>query len=92
MEIHLSEQRSDWRNKKRGGSHATKRAYFIGTEKPGKPQRYYIRSKIVSKYHLALETYREKLRLFKKIFIVMEICKDNGGYITKGEFVAILRE
>lgn len=69
----------------------TRKRYFLGNEKRHRPQTFYIRSNVVAKYRGAIETYRT-LRVFKQIFQVMKIVKENGGYITKGEFVSILRE
>ena len=69
----------------------TRKRYFLGNEKRGRPQTFYIRSHVVAKYRGAIETYRT-LRVFKQIFEIMKIVKENGGYVTKGEFVSILRE
>jgi hypothetical protein len=69
----------------------TRKRYFLGNEKRGRVQAFYMRTPTIAKYRGAIDAYRT-LRVFKQIFEVMKICKENGGYITKGEFIAILRQ
>ncbi len=69
----------------------TRKHYFLGNERHNRPQQFLMRSNVIAKYRGAIQQYRT-LRVFKQIFEVMNICRENGGYIAKGEFVAILRE
>lgn len=69
------------------------RRYFILTPRHMNPPPHYIRDKIVLKYRALLEGggYR-RVRIFKQIFKVMRVCSKDKEYITKGEFIAIMRE
>lgn len=69
----------------------TRKYYFLGNERHRRPQSFYIRPKIVAKYRGALAGYRT-LRVFKQIFEAMDMARENDEWLTKGEFVAILRE
>lgn len=70
---------------------APKKRYFIPVHHQTHPQKFYMRDKVITKYRAALDGYR-KLEIYKQICVVFLICRDNGGFVTKGELIAFMRE
>lgn len=68
-----------------------KKRYFIPLNHITRPQKFYMRDKVITRYRAALETYR-KLEIFKQICVVFLICRDHEEFVTKGELVAFMRE
>lgn len=72
-------------------SFVPKKRYFIPLNHIIRPQRFYMRDKVIARYRAALETYR-KLEIFKQICVVFLICRDHEEFVTKGELVAFMRD